>query len=88
MGLRSGGETGNRADAYAVALGEVARPLTFGEALPRLLDLVRGEFRLTPHLDAFARAIYRPSWVRLMMRKRSSSALAEIIAMKPGPIGW
>jgi hypothetical protein len=27
---------------------EVARRLTFGEALPRLLDLVRGEFRLAP----------------------------------------
>src|SRR5271163_1520658 len=42
----------NRADAYAVALREGARRLAFGEALPRLLDLVRGEFWLTPHLDA------------------------------------
>src|SRR5215510_15048341 len=45
-------EPGNRADAYPVALGEVARRLAFGEALPRFLDLVRGEFRLTPHPDA------------------------------------
>src|SRR3984893_14310850 len=50
--LQSCREPRNRADAYAVAFGEVARRLAFGEALPRLLDLVRGEFRLTPHSDA------------------------------------
>ena len=35
----------------------------------------------------FACAIFRPSWVRLMIRKRSSSAIADIIAIKPRPIG-
>src|SRR5215469_8860973 len=35
----------------------------------------------------FSRAICRPSWVRLMIRNRSSSAIADIIAMKPRPIG-
>src|SRR5271163_670736 len=42
----------NRAAADAVAFCQRARRLAFGEPLPRLLDLVRGEFRLTPHPDA------------------------------------
>src|SRR5271156_2094382 len=45
-------EPGNRAAADAVAFCQCARRLAFGEPLPRLLDLVRGEFRLTPHPDA------------------------------------
>ena len=37
--------------------------------------------------DAGRKLLRRPSWVRLMIRKRSSSAIADIIAMKPRPIG-
>jgi ATP-dependent exoDNAse (exonuclease V) beta subunit len=46
-------ESRNRADADAVAFGKVAGFLALGKALPRLLDLVRREFRFTPHPDAF-----------------------------------
>jgi hypothetical protein len=45
-------EPRNRAAADGVNLGEVARPLALGEALPRFLDLVRIEYRLAPHLHA------------------------------------
>src|SRR5208282_2537916 len=49
LGSESGGEPRNRAAADAVAFCQCARRLACGEPLPRLLDLVRGEFRLTPH---------------------------------------
>ena len=66
----------NRADAYAIALGEARRRLAFGEPLPRLLDLVRSEFRLTPHPGAIGAGDLSAFVVRLMIRKRSSSAKA------------
>ena len=47
------GQPGNRADAHAVALGKAACRLALGKALPRLLHLVRREFRLAAHADAF-----------------------------------
>ncbi len=46
-------EPRNRADADAVALGEVARRLAIGDAPPRLRLLVRREDRLAPHADTF-----------------------------------
>ena len=48
----------------------------FGEALPRFLDLVRGEFRLTPHPDALG-AGYLSAFV---------GALDDPQAFRPRPL--
>src|SRR5215469_8140596 len=61
----SGRDPRNRADANTVALGKAARRLALGDALPRLLDLVRRQFRLAAHthplctreLPSFMRAL-------------------------------
>lgn len=62
--------------ANAVRTGNLRQRRPLGQALQRLLALVRIEARLAPKLDTFGHRRLRPSSVRSRIRSRSNSAMA------------